>query len=76
MSIYSINMFSYVYRNCVKNSKSTIDDIETIFKLLNDNEILAKDQASKTIVLIVLNEITSIIISNDVSSTDKVPEGF
>jgi len=53
-----------------------IDDIEIIFKLLNDNVALAKDQTSKTTVLIVLNEITSIIISNDVSSTDNLPKGF
>lgn len=60
------------------NSKSTIDDIQTIFKLLNDNESLAKSPGSKTTVLIVVNEITSILFlnSNDASSTDNVPEGF
>lgn len=58
------------------NSKSIIDDIETIFKLLNDNEVLRKDQTSKTTILIVLNEITTIIISNDMHSTNDAPKGF
>lgn len=60
------------------NSKSTIDDVQTIFKLLNDNESLANSPASKTTVLIVVNEIMSILFSNsnNTSSTDNFPEGF
>lgn len=60
------------------NSKSTIDDVQTIFKLLNDNESLANSPASKTTVLIVVNEITSILFSNsnDALLTDNVSEGF
>lgn len=59
------------------NSKSAINDVQTILKLVNDSEALSKNQTSKTNVLIVVNEITSIIFSDDASSsTDNVLEGF
>lgn len=70
-------MFSFfINRDCVINSKSTINDVQTILKLLNDNESLAKSQTSKTTVLIVINEIVNIIILNDAALTENVPKGF
>jgi hypothetical protein len=71
-------MFFYFFcinRNCIKDSKSTIDDVQLILKLLNHNETLSKSQTSKTTVLIVVNEITTIIFSDNESST-TIPEGF
>lgn len=66
----------YIDRTCVINSKSTINDVQTILKLLNDNELLSKSQASKTSVLIVVNEIVNIILFNDAALTENVPKGF
>lgn len=57
------------------DSKSTVNDVQIILKLLNHNEALAKSQSSKTTVLIVVNEIVNIIFSDDTSTT-SVPEGF
>lgn len=59
-------------KNCVINSESTINDVQTILKLLNDNESLSKSQTSKTIVLIVVNEIANIIFFNDAAITENV----
>lgn len=58
------------------NSKSTINDVQTILKLLNDNESLSKSQTSKTSVLIVVNEIVNIILFNDAALTENVPKGL
>lgn len=70
-------MFSFfIHRTCVINTKSTINDVQTILKLLNDNESLAKSQISKTTVLIVVNEIVNIILLNDAALTENVPKGF
>lgn len=60
----------------MKNSKSTITDVQIILKLLNDNEALAKHHVSKTTVLIIVNEITSIIFSDNESLADNVVEGY
>lgn len=68
--------YFFIDRNCVINSKSTIDDVQIILKLLNENESLAKNQISKTTVLIVVNEIMNIISDNDAALTNDVPEGF
>jgi len=70
-------LFSFfIHRTCVINTKSTINDVQTILKLLNDNESLAKSQISKTTVLIVVNEIVNIILLNDAALTENVPKGF
>jgi len=66
----------FINRTCVINSKSTINDVQTIFKLLNDNESLSKSQTSKTSVLIVVNEIVNIILLNDGALTENVPKGL
>jgi len=58
------------------NSKSTVDDVLTILKLLNENEALETNQSSKTTVLIVANEIMSIIFPTDTFSIDNIPRGF
>lgn len=47
-----------------------------ILKLHNDNESLTNNKTSKTTILIVVNEIISIIFSNDVSSANNVPAGL
>jgi len=64
----------FINRACVINSKSTINDVQTILKLLNDNESLAKSHTSKTTVLIVVNEIVNIILL--LAVTENVPTGF
>jgi len=66
----------FINRTCIINSKSTINDVQTILKLLNDNESLSKSQASKTSVLIVVNEIINIILFNDAVSTEIIPKGL
>lgn len=68
--------YFFINRNCIINSESTINDVQTILKLLNDNESLAKSQTSKTIVLIVVNEIANIIFFNDAAITENVHKGF
>lgn len=57
-------------------SKSTIDDVQIILKLLIDNETVRNSKTSKTTVLIVVNEIISILVSEDSSSADNVKDIF
>jgi len=47
-----------------------------ILKLLNENEAIASIKTSKTTVLIVVNEIISILVSDDQSSADNVKDIF
>jgi len=66
----------FINRTCVINIESTTNDVQTILKLLNDNESLAKSQTSKTTILIVVNEIINIILLNDAALTESVPKGI
>ncbi|VVC32778.1 Hypothetical protein CINCED_3A020988 [Cinara cedri] len=63
-------------KDCIMNSKSTIDNLQTILKLFNNNSALAESHLSKTTVLIVINEISSIIFSDDTFCTDNAHEDF
>lgn len=66
----------FINRNCIAISKSTIDDVQIILKLLNENEAIASSKTSETTVLIVANEIISILVSKDASSADNVKDIF
>ncbi|XP_050524692.1 nucleoporin Nup188 [Daktulosphaira vitifoliae] len=58
-------------KNCVQKNKTSYINIKTILRLVNKNETLIKNQPSKTTVLIVVNEITSIIFSDITLNNDE-----
>lgn len=66
----------FVYRSCIINSTTTINNVQIILKLLNDSEELTQNQTTKTTILIVLNEIISILFSDDASSVNNALEGL